>query len=199
MSESNVKSIKFKSVAVFCGSRMGNNPAYQVAARELADELLVRDITLVYGGANVGLMKVIADHMLENGGKVIGVIPQSLVDIEIAHAGLTTLHVVDSMGRRKELIAELSDAFITMPGGAGSLDELFEMVALGLLGYQDKPSGILNVAHYYDYLIHLLDHAASEGFLNPIYREMLLIAGTPKALLQQLSNYKMPDFAKRKV
>lgn len=180
---------KFKSIAVFCGSRMGNNPAYQMAARELVDELLARDITLVYGGADVGLMKVIADHMLENGGEVIGVIPQSLVDVEIAHEGLTKLHIVDSMNRRKELIAELSDGFIMLPGGVGSLDELFEMVTLDLLGYQDKPCGILNVDHYYDQLIGFLDNAVNEGFIKPVYREMLMAAETSGELLQQFIGY----------
>ena len=191
-----MNSNRYKAVAVFCGSHMGNNPAYQAAARELANELFARDITLVYGGADVGLMKVIADHMLEIGGKVIGVIPQSLVDVEIAHESLTELHVVDSMNRRKELIAELSDGFVMMPGGVGSLDELFEMVTLGLLGYQDKPCGILNVDHYYDQLIGFLDNAMNEGFLKPVYREMLMVAETSEALLQQFISYEAPTSVK---
>ncbi len=193
-----MKTKKINSIAVFCGANTGRNPAYQESAKELANKLMAEEITLVYGGANVGLMKVIADHILENDGEVIGVIPQSLVDVEIAHEGLTQLHVVDSMNRRKELIAELSDAFIMMPGGVGSLDELFEMVTLGQLGYQDKPCGILNVDHYYDQLIAFLDHAVTEGFIKPIHRNMLSVAENPEKLLQQFIEYEVPIAGKWK-
>ncbi len=181
---------KLTSLAVFCGSNMGHHPEYSKGAEQLAAILLANNITLVYGGANVGIMKVIADAVLAGGGKVIGVIPQTLVDVEIAHRGLTELYVVTSMSRRKELIGEISDGFVLLPGGAGSLDEIFEMFTFAKLGYHEKPCGILNTANYYDHLIKFLDHAVMEGFIQSTHRDMLLIEESPEGLFKKFLAYQ---------
>jgi len=170
-------------ICVYAGSNPGTNPAYAEAAAELARLLASRDIGVVYGGGKVGLMGILADAALAAGGEVIGVIPQDLVDREVGHGGVTELHVVASMHERKALMAELSDAFVALPGGIGTLEELIEVYTWSQLGLHDKPMGMLNVAGYYDGLAVLLDHAVQEGFLRSQHRAALHTAATPAELL----------------
>jgi len=176
-------------ICVFCGSASGRAPTYAAAARELGKLLAKRGIGLVYGGGNVGLMGELADAVLDAGGRAIGVIPQQLVDREIAHGGLTELHVVENLHQRKALMAELADAFLTLPGGVGTMEELFEVWSWGRLGLHSKPCGLLNVDGYFDSLRTLTDQMVTEGFLEPEYREMLLIEKQPGALLDRLAAY----------
>lgn len=178
-----------KRLCVFCGSKVGNLIAYKNIAIELANILYTSNISLVYGGAKVGLMGVLADQMLSKNGQVIGVMPKSLVDIEIAHPNLTDLQVVNSMHERKVRMAELSDGFIMLPGGPGSLDEFFEMFTLAQLGYHLKPCGILNPCGYYDYLLKFLDHAVDQGFLHDAHRHMILVDQCPTSMLNRLIHY----------
>src|SRR5579862_5553391 len=159
-----------KKIGVFCGSNTGNNPLYAETAKQLAISMAHAGITLVYGGANVGLMGVLADNILKNNGYVVGVIPKSLVEVEIAHQHLTELHTVNSMHERKAMIADISDGFIMLPGGPGSLDEFFETLTWAQLGYHSKPCGILNVCNYYNYLLKFLDHAVEQGFIKQVHR-----------------------------
>lgn len=180
-------------IGVFCGANTGNSILYQQDAEKLADVLTHAGITLVYGGANVGLMSIIANRMLSHGAKVIGVIPKFLADVEIAHTALTELHIVNSMDERKRLIAELSDGFMMLPGGYGSLDEFFEMLTLGQLSHHAKPCGILNIEGYYNHLLTFLDHAVSEGFLKSSLRHMIIVDQNPAALLHRFMDYKAPS------
>lgn len=182
--------LKINTIAVFCGANSGNKPIYGDSAIQLANLLVERGITLVYGGANVGLMGILADQVLSLGGHVIGVIPKSLVNVEIAHQNLTTLHVVNSMHERKALIAELSDGFIMLPGGPGSLDEFFEMYTWAQLGYHSKPCGILNINGYHKYLLQFLDHLVAEGFLKQVHRDMILVEHSCQALMQKFATYQ---------
>jgi uncharacterized protein (TIGR00730 family) len=175
-----------RSICVFCGSSSGVSPAYETAARVFAESLVERNIRLVYGGASVGLMGAIADTALRAGGTVVGVIPRALVDREIAHRGLTELHVVDTMHERKARMAGLSDAFVALPGGLGTLEELFEVWTWGMLGLHAKPYGILDVDGYYSPLIHFLDHARDEGFIRPAQRAMLVVETDATRLLDRL-------------
>jgi uncharacterized protein (TIGR00730 family) len=177
-------------VCVYAGSNPGTRVAYAEAAAELARLLASRGIGVVYGGGRVGLMGTVADTALAAGGEVIGVIPQDLVDREIGHAGLTELHVVGSMHERKALMAELSDAFIALPGGAGTLEELIEVYTWSQLGLHDKPMGVLNVLGYYDGLAALLDHAVEEGFVRPQHRAALHSAATPAELLDRFVGWR---------
>ena len=163
-----------------------------MAARVLAGELVARNIGLVYGGANVGIMGEIANTVLEGGGDVIGVIPQSLVDKEVSHQGLTELKVVDTMHERKAIMAEISDGFIALPGGLGTLEELFEVLTWSQLGFHKKPCGILNINQFYEKLSLFLDHAVDEEFIKPIHREMILVEDEPKVLLAAMENYRAP-------
>ncbi|HET6547225.1 MAG TPA: TIGR00730 family Rossman fold protein [Solirubrobacter sp.] len=165
-----------RSVCVYCGSSFGDDPAYLEATRALARGLAERRIAVVYGGASVGLMGELADAALEAGGEVVGVIPQALVDREIAHRGLTDLRVVGSMHARKALMAELSDAFVALPGGIGTLEELIEMYTWSQLGLHDKPLAMLNTRGYYDGLAAFLDPAVAEGFLRAEQRARLRLA-----------------------
>jgi uncharacterized protein (TIGR00730 family) len=174
-------------ICVFCGSASGRAPTYAAAARELGQLLAKRGIGLVYGGGNVGLMGELADAVLDAGGRAIGVIPQQLVDREIAHRGLTELHVVENLHQRKALMAELADAFLTLPGGVGTMEELFEVWSWGRLGLHSKPCGLLNVDGYFDSLRTLTDQMVTEGFLEPEYRKMLLIEEQPSVLLDRLT------------
>jgi uncharacterized protein (TIGR00730 family) len=183
---------KIKNLAVFCGSSVGNSTLYGEAAEKLADVMSNLGITLVYGGAKVGLMGLIANRMLSHGAKVIGVMPKSLVDVEIAHKGLTELHIVNSMHARKALIAELVDGFIMLPGGSGSVEEFFEMYTCAQLGYHSKPCGILNVSGYYDYLLKFLDHAVSQEFLKQTYRDMIIVDQSPQTLINRFMQYQAP-------
>jgi len=179
-----------KTVCVFCGSSMGSNPVYADKARNLAEYFLSKQITLVYGGANVGLMRVLADTMLTGGGKVIGVMPRSLVEREVAHVTLTEMHIVDGMQERKALMAELSDAFIALPGAYGTLDELFEMLTWNQLGMIRKPVGLLNADGYFDQLVRMLDHAVEEKFLRPEHREILIVEEDEAVLLEKLDQFR---------
>ncbi|RYG85728.1 TIGR00730 family Rossman fold protein [bacterium] len=185
-----------RRVCVFCGSSSGSRPHFLAAARALGKELAERRVGLVYGGASVGLMGAIADAALENGGEVVGVIPQVLVDKEVAHRGLTQLHVVSSMHDRKALMAQLSFGFVAMPGGIGTLEELFEVWTWTQLGIHAKPVALLNVAGYYDSLLHFLDNGVIEGFLKPAVRGMLLTAPTAAPLLDQLDRWEPPGTRK---
>jgi uncharacterized protein (TIGR00730 family) len=178
-----------KRVCVFCGSNAGLRPEYADAARRLARVLSSRGIGVVYGGGNIGLMGIIADAMLEAGAEVIGVIPQSLVEREVAHAGLTALHVVQTMHERKAMMSSLSDAFIAMPGGFGTFDEFFEVLTWSQLGYHRKPCGLLDVAGYFDRMTAMLDHAVAEGFLRPAHRGLVITDRDPEALLQKLADF----------
>ena len=179
-------------ICVYCGSNTGSRPIYTDAARTLADVLVRKEFELVYGGADKGIMRVIADSVLLQGGKVHGVIPTALCDKEIAHPKLTKLHIVSSMHERKTLMAELSDGFIAMPGGFGTLEEIIEILTWGQLQFHDKPCGLLNVAGYFDHLISYLDHAVGEGFLRVENRQMLLCDDTPAGLIEQFAQYTAP-------
>ena len=177
-------------IGVFCGSSAGNRPAFRDAAMDLARALGRRGWGLVYGGARVGLMGVLADTMLRQGSEVIGVIPQALVDLEIAHAGLTELRVVGSMHERKALMVELADGFIALPGGYGTLEEVSEVLTWAQLGLHRKPCGLLDVDAYFDPLLALFDGAVSAGFLRPENRALVLKANDPEALLGLFASYK---------
>ncbi len=188
--------MKIRSICVYCGSSPGKNPAYSLAAASLARELCKRNISLVYGGAAVGVMGAVANAMLEAGGEVIGVIPKSLALKEVAHDNLSELHVVDTMHKRKAMMAELADGFIALPGGWGTLEEIFEMLTWAQLGFHHKPCGLLNVAAYYDGLIDFLENAFDMGFVNPLYRPMLMKDHEPAGLLDQFDAYKAPSVHK---
>lgn len=172
---------------------MGTRPEFVAAAQALARELASRRLGLVYGGGNVGLMGVLADAMLEAGGDVVGVIPHALMAREIGHGGVPTLHVVDSMHERKALMADLADAFIALPGGVGTLEELFEAITWTQLGLHRKPCGLLNVAGFYDGLLQFLDHAWHEGFIKPETRIVVHAHTDPGALLEALIATTLPD------
>ena len=183
-------------VCVYCGSSPGNDPRYGEATVALAEALVASGQGLVYGGASVGLMGLVADTALAAGGEVIGVIPDDLVKKEIAHGGLTRLHVVDTMTERKTLMADLSDAFVALPGGYGTLDELFEVLTWSQLGVHAKPAGLLDVAGYWAGLTGFLDAAVEAGFLRPQHRSMLLVDDDPARLLDRLASWEPPIVAK---
>ena len=175
-----------RRICVFCGSNAGARSEYAEAARALAAVLVERKLGIVYGGGNVGLMGVLADAALERGGEVIGVIPRSLLDKEVGHRGVTELLVVETMHERKALMNDLSDAFIALPGGFGTLDEFFEVLTWSQLGFHGKPCALLNVAGYYDRMLAMLDHAVAERFLRPAYRELVIADTDPSRLMQRL-------------
>ncbi|HWL87696.1 MAG TPA: TIGR00730 family Rossman fold protein [Polyangiaceae bacterium] len=177
-------------ICVFCGSSVGKRPEYVEAASAFGRLLAARGIGVVYGGARVGMMGAVADAALEAGGEAIGVIPQALVDKEIAHTGLTALHIVGSMHERKAKMAELSNGFVALPGGTGTLEEAFEVWTWGVLGLHQKPCAWLNVAGYYDALLAAIDRMASEGFLKPEHREMVLVDSDPERLVSSIVDYK---------
>ncbi len=183
-------------ICVYCGSNSGHRPSYAAAARELANVLVTNKLGLVYGGANKGIMGIIANAVLEAGGEVHGVIPKALQEKEIAHQSLTALHVVGSMHERKSMMADLSDGFIAMPGGFGTLEEIIEILTWGQLQFHRKPCGLLNVDGYFDHLLNYLDHAVDEGFLRPENRQMLLCDVTAEGLLQQFADYAAPRVEK---
>lgn len=180
------------SICVYCGSSSGRLEVYSTAALLLAESLVKRNIKLVYGGASVGIMGMVANQVLKLGGQVIGVIPKALAHKEIAHQHLTELHITPSMHDRKMLMAELSDGFIALPGGIGTLEELFEIWTWAQLGFHNKPCGLLNVAGYYDSLIQFLDHVLAEQFVKPQHRELLMVEQHPDALLERYINYRPP-------
>jgi uncharacterized protein (TIGR00730 family) len=179
-------------LCVFCGSSAGARPEYAVAARAMGREIATQGLGLVYGGASVGLMGLVADAALEAGGEVIGVIPESLWQKEIAHRELTELRVVASMHERKAQMADLSDGFIALPGGIGTLEELFEVWTWSQLGLHAKPVALLNVADYYTPLIRFLDTAVAERFLRLEHRRVLLVDSDPATLLLRLATYDAP-------
>jgi len=179
--------MRLRRLCVFCGSKVGMDPRYRAAAVELG-QLLAREGTgLVYGGGSIGLMGVLADAMLADGGEVIGVIPDSLATKELLHSGVTKMHVVASMHARKALMADLSDAFVAMPGGFGTFEEFFEVVTWSQLKLHRKLTGLLNVGGYYDPLLRLVDHAVQEGFIQPKHRNLLVIEERPEVLLSRLA------------
>ena len=183
-------------VCVFCGSNKGVRAEYVLAAKAMGQALVKRNIGLVYGGGNVGLMGVIADTILAEGGEVIGVIPQALVAREVAHQNLTEQRIVGTMHERKALMAELSDAFIAMPGGMGTFDEFCEILTWAQLGIHQKPCGILNVENYFTPLLTMFDHARAEGFLRDTHRALVMDASEPEQLLDALAKYQ-PQFAEK--
>jgi uncharacterized protein (TIGR00730 family) len=179
-----------RRICVFCGSSQGSRPEYRTAAEEMGRELVRRNVGLVYGGGKVGLMGVIADAVLKAGGEAVGVIPEHIMSREIGHEGLTKLHVVHSMHERKALMADLSDAFIAMPGGFGTLEEFCEVVTWTQLGLHAKPCGILNVLGYYTPLLAMFDHAVEERFLKPENRALVLARESAAELLQALEDWR---------
>jgi uncharacterized protein (TIGR00730 family) len=183
-------------LCVFCGSSAGQDPVYIETARSLGKTLARNGIELVYGGASVGLMGAVADAALSEGGRVIGVMPQALVDKEIAHRGLSDLRVVGSMHERKALMAELSDGFIALPGGLGTFEELFEVWTWAQLGYHKKPCALLNVAGFYDKLADFLDNVVERGFVKPVHRAMLIVKDEPAALVKAIRGYEPPKVEK---
>jgi len=178
-----------RRLCVFCGSNPGTDPQYREAARALGDALVRRRIGLVCGAGGTGLMGEIIDRVLKGGGEAIGVIPKALVLRELAHAGLTDLRIVRSMHERKALMAELSDGFIALPGGLGTLEELFEIVTWAQLGLHGKPCGVINVRGYYDPTLKALDHAVAEGFLKPLHRGLVLVGRDADDLLAQFDRH----------
>lgn len=185
-----------KRVCVYCGSSTGINPEYINGARRLAQTFVINNIELVYGGASIGIMGIIADAVLEAGGRVTGIIPEDLMSKEVAHSGLTDLKIVASMHERKAVMSDMSDGFIALPGGIGTFEEMFEILTWAQLGFHRKPVGLLNVSGYFDHLIRFLDHAVDEGFLQSYHRSMLIVEDDPENLLQRFSTYESPVMKK---
>jgi uncharacterized protein (TIGR00730 family) len=181
-----------KALCVFCGANFGRRPAYRLAAEQVGGLLAQRGITLVYGGGNVGLMGALADAALAGGGRVVGVIPRALAEKEIAHTALSEMHVVGSMHERKALLADLADAFLSLPGGFGTWDEFCEALTWSQLGLQKKACAFLNVEGYYDALLALTERAAEDGFIREEHRKLLLVDGDAEKLLDRLENYDVP-------
>jgi uncharacterized protein (TIGR00730 family) len=184
---------RLKRICVFCGSSLGARPAYKDTAERLGELLAERGIGVVFGGGCIGLMGALADAALRKGGEVIGVIPESLLRREIAHQGVTKLHVVETMHQRKALMADLSDAFIALPGGYGTLEEFTEAVTWSQLGIQQKPCGLLNIEKYWDGLLAVLDHAVDEQFVRPENAQLVLVAQTPEWMLERLQDWTPPE------
>jgi uncharacterized protein (TIGR00730 family) len=179
-----------KRIAIYCGSATPPNPVYIEAARAVGRGLAERGIGLVYGGGKLGLMGAVADAALEAGGEVIGVIPTALVNAEVAHRGLTELHVVETMHERKARFVELADGFVNLPGGTGTMDELWEAMSWAQLGYHSDPIGLLNVAGYYDKLVEFWQHMGSVGFVRPQHQQMLLVSDDLDVLLTLMDSYE---------
>lgn len=188
--------MEMKRVCVFCGSSAGTRPVYAEAARATGRLLAERGIGLVYGGGNVGLMGEVADAVLAAGGEVTGVIPRALMEREVGHRGLTTLHVVGTMHERKALMVDLSDGFVALPGGYGTLDELCEALTWSQLGIHARPCGVLNADGYFDALLALFDHAVREGFVRQTHRGLVLEATEPAALLDEMARVQPPSTEK---
>jgi uncharacterized protein (TIGR00730 family) len=183
-------------LCVFCGTNMGSRPEYGAAARQLGQLLAEQEIELVYGGASVGIMGELADSVHGHGGHVTGIIPQQLMEKEVAHTGIANLIVVASMHQRKSQMADMSDGFIALPGGIGTLEGFFEVLTWGQLGIHSKPSGILNVAGYFDGFTRFLDHAVGEGFLTEAHRGAIIMETDPRRLLERLQAYTPLDSEK---
>ncbi len=181
-----------RRACIYCGSSTGKDPVYSDTAIAMGETLARHGLDLVYGGGSIGIMRIIADSVLKSGGQAIGVIPQSLVDREVAHQGLTELHITSSMHERKSRMAELSDAFIALPGGLGTLEEIFEIWTWTQLGFHDKPIALLNTRDYYSSLLHFLDNAVDQGFVKPDHRHMLIVESDPEKLVMQLKDYVPP-------
>lgn len=177
-----------RAIAVYCGASHGGSPRYAQAARELAQQMVARQIPLVYGGGNVGLMGVIADEVLRLGGEVTGVIPRALVEREVGHTGLTRQFVVKDMHERKAMMSDLADGFIAMPGGMGTLEELFEMLTWSQLGIHNKPVGLLNVDGFYDRLLDFVAHQTAEGFVREQHARLMMAESDPAALVERLQS-----------
>ena len=186
-----------KQVCVFAGSSDGARPEYREAAQELGRALVDWRVGLVYGGARLGLMGVLADAVLAAGGRVTGIIPEHLVQREVAHQGLSELYIVTSMHERKARMADMSDGFVALPGGLGTLEELFEVLTWAQLGLHSKPCGLLNVRGYFDGLLSHVDHSIAEGFIRPESRPMLLVSTQSDALLKQFDTYASPVIERR--
>lgn len=178
-----------RRLCVFCGSAPGSEPEYIEAARALGKAMVARNIELVYGGGRVGLMGAVADSVLAAGGTVVGIMPERLAAKEIAHHGLTELHIVKSMHERKAAMAEMSDGFIAMPGGFGTIEEFCEVLTWSQLGFQRKACGLLNTIGFYDSLITLFDDMATKGFVMPVHRELVLVATEPESMIDMVVNY----------
>ncbi len=187
-----------KKIAVYCGSSPGKNPAFHQAAVQLGKVLAAREITLVYGGGSVGLMGILAQTVMDQGGQVIGVIPQAIADMEVAFTDIQDLRVVEDMHTRKALMAELADAFIALPGGMGTIEEIMEILTWAQLGFHKKPCGILNIAGFYDQLLKFLDRLVMDQFIAPEHRSMLMVGESPQSLLEQFSSYDPPKIDKAK-
>lgn len=185
-----------KRICVYAGSNPGNDDRYRKAAQNLAHSLVHLGIGIVYGGGNVGLMGELADTVLAAGGEVVGIMPRQLVEKEVAHLGLTDLHVVESMHERKAAMAELSDAFVALPGGIGTLEEIIEVYTWSQLGLHRKACALLNINGYYDGLTAFLDHAVAEGFLNLGHRDLLVVVERPEELIESLENWDPPRLEK---
>jgi uncharacterized protein (TIGR00730 family) len=185
-----------KNICVYCGSNPGRLPEYRDAARLLGYEMAGRGLGLVYGGASIGVMGAVADAVLERGGQAVGVIPYSLATKEVSHDGLDELIVVDSMHERKAKMAELSDGFIALPGGWGTIEEIFEMLTWAQLGFHEKPCGLLNVAAYYDPLFAFLENAIEQQFVKEEYRPMIIMDEAPAVLLDRFDHYRAPQVKK---
>jgi uncharacterized protein (TIGR00730 family) len=188
--------MELKSIAVYCGSMKGNNPKYSEKAAELGELMAKQNIRLVYGGGNVGLMGVVASSVIANKGHVVGVAPHFLMQREVLHHNLHEMHMVDTMFERRNLMIDLSDAFIAMPGGYGTLDEIGEVLMLTILGDRKFPCGFLNVAGYYDPMIEMLDKMMNEGFLQTEYRSHAIFADEPAQLLALMKNFAPPQYDK---
>jgi uncharacterized protein (TIGR00730 family) len=187
---------KLRRICVYCGSNAGNDPAHRAAAHDLGAFLARSGLGLVYGGGNVGLMGAVADGALSQNGEVIGVIPKSLMEKELGHGGVTELHVVTSMHERKQMMVDLSDGFIALPGGFGTLDELFETLTWLQLSFHDKPVGLLNVGGFFNGLIEFIDHMSRSGFLKPEHAECVLVENAPTQLLAAMESFHPPDLGK---
>jgi hypothetical protein len=185
-----------RRVCVFCGSNSGRDPRYASAARELGQLLTTRGLGLVYGGGSVGLMGMIADAALDAGGEVIGVIPERLATKELLHTRVPDMRRVRDMHERKALMAELADAFIALPGGYGTLEELFEVITWAQLGFHRKNIGLLNIAGYFDPLVSLIDHAVTEAFIRPDHRELIIVEQNCPALIDRLVTHQLPEVRK---
>lgn len=183
-------------VSVFCGANVGSRPEYTAAAEALGVTLARRQVNLVYGGGQVGLMGVVADSVLAVGGEVVGVLPEALATKELAHPTLTEMRVVGSMHERKTLMAELADGFIALPGGYGTLDELCEILTWAQLGFHAKPVGLLNAGGFFDGFLAFLNHATAEGFVRSAHRDMLLVDGDADRLLNRMAEYEAPKVRK---
>ena len=179
-----------QQICVFCGSSMGTGLQYRKAAGDLGKLLAMKGIGLVYGGSNVGLMKIIADTVLQNNGRVTGVMPHHLISREIAHTGITEMFEVDTMAQRKEMMISISDAFIALPGGYGTLDELSEVLTFNQLRITDKPLGLLNTGGYFDALLRFFDHGVNEGFIRREHRDNLIVAEDTENLLDLLAQWQ---------